>query len=87
MICDSKQLKKLAAVSSSLKTIRNIVYFEDGEASSDSNTSENISNWTVFSFSEIEKLGKSNPVLPTLPSKKDIAVVMYTSGSTGLPKV
>ncbi|XP_027127318.1 long chain acyl-CoA synthetase 8-like [Coffea arabica] len=86
LICDSKQLKKLAAVSSSLKTIRNIVYFEDGEASSDSNTSENISNWTVFSFSEIEKLGKSNPVLPTLPSKKDIAVVMYTSGSTGLPK-
>ncbi|XP_027171086.1 long chain acyl-CoA synthetase 8 [Coffea eugenioides] len=86
LICDSKQLKKLAAVSSSLKTIRNIVYFEDGEASSDSNTSENISNWTVFSFSEIEKLGKSNPVLPTLPIKKDIAVVMYTSGSTGLPK-
>ncbi|XP_027062596.1 long chain acyl-CoA synthetase 8 isoform X1 [Coffea arabica] len=86
LICDSKQLKKLAAVSSSLKTIRNIVYFEDGEASSDSNTSGNISNWTVFSFSEVEKLGKSNPVQPTLPIKKDIAVVMYTSGSTGLPK-
>lgn len=86
LICDSKQLKKLAAVSSSLKTIRNIVYIEDGEASSDSNTCGNISNWTVFSFSEVEKLGKSNPVQPTLPIKKDIAVVMYTSGSTGLPK-
>ncbi|KAL3502580.1 hypothetical protein ACH5RR_037029 [Cinchona calisaya] len=86
LICDSKQLKKLVAVSSSLKTIRNIVYFEEEEASSDLNTSRNIGNWAVSSFSEVEKLGKSNPVHPTLPIKKDIAVVMYTSGSTGLPK-
>lgn len=87
MICDSKQLKKLAAVSLSLKTIRNVVYFEDEEASGDSNTSRNIGNWTVSSFSEVEKLGKSNPIPPTLPIKTDVAVVMYTSGSTGLPKV
>ncbi|CAK7346154.1 unnamed protein product [Dovyalis caffra] len=34
-------------------------------------------------FSEVEKLGKNNPVPPSLPSENGIAVVMYTSGSTG----
>ncbi|KAK4386314.1 Long chain acyl-CoA synthetase 8 [Sesamum angolense] len=29
LICDSKQLKKLAALSSSLTTLRNIIYFDD----------------------------------------------------------
>ncbi|CAN4094513.1 unnamed protein product [Withania somnifera] len=64
LICDAKQLKKLAAIGSNLRTIMN----------------------KVTSFSEVEKLGKSNPVQPILPIKKDIAVIMYTSGSTGMPK-
>ncbi|KAJ4730250.1 Long chain acyl-CoA synthetase [Melia azedarach] len=84
LICDSKQLKKLSAVSSSLKTIKNVIYFEDYE--NDSGFSGSLSNWTVSSFSEVEKLGKSSPALPSLPSKNSIAVIMYTSGSTGLPK-
>jgi len=86
VICDSKQLKKLAAISSSLETLKNIIYFEDDESGSDSNSSGNLSAWTVTPFSEVEKLGKTSPVLPNLPIKKDIAVIMYTSGSTGLPK-
>ncbi|CAN1127974.1 Long chain acyl-CoA synthetase 8 [Linum perenne] len=84
VICDPKQLKKLAAVSSKLNTIRNVIFFEDdGDAS---NSSIDVENWKVSSFSEVEKLGENNPVSPTLPSKDTTAVVMYTSGSTGLPK-
>lgn len=86
MICDAKQLKKLAAISSSLNTIQNVIYFED-EGSSDTSISGSMSNWKVASFSEVEKLGQKGTVHPRLPSKNDIAVVMYTSGSTGLPKV
>lgn len=86
VICDSKQLKKLAAVCSSLQTIKHVIYFEDDGGTSESDFSENLSNWTVSSFSNVEKLGKENPVHPRLPSKTDIAVIMYTSGSTGLPK-
>lgn len=82
LICDSKQLKKVAAVSSSLKTIKNVIYFEDY----DGTASNNIGDWIVSSFSEVEKTGKKSPVQPRLPIKKDIAVIMYTSGSTGLPK-
>lgn len=87
MICDSKQLKKLAAISSSLETLKNIIYFEDDDTGMDLNSSGNLSTWKVTPFSEVEKLGKRSPVLPRLPIKKDIAVIMYTSGSTGLPKV
>ncbi|KAH9745392.1 Long chain acyl-CoA synthetase 8 [Citrus sinensis] len=83
LICDSKQLKKLSAVSSSLKTIKNVIYFENDGSEKDSG---GISNWTVSSFSEVEKLGKRSPVDPSLPSQNGVAVIMYTSGSTGLPK-
>ncbi|KAK6141274.1 hypothetical protein DH2020_024990 [Rehmannia glutinosa] len=82
LICDSKQLKKLAAISSSLPTIKHIIYFDDDGAS----VTQEIDNWKVSSFTEVEKLGKNNPAHPNLPIKKDIAVIMYTSGSTGLPK-
>ncbi|KAJ4827255.1 Long chain acyl-CoA synthetase 8 [Turnera subulata] len=85
LICDSKQLKKLASITSKLSTVRNVIYFEDDESGtmSDSGIS---SNWKVSSFSEVEKLGKSSPVLPNFPSKNGIAVIMYTSGSVGQPK-
>ncbi|KAK6774496.1 hypothetical protein RDI58_029735 [Solanum bulbocastanum] len=86
LICDAKQLKKLAAIGSNLKTISNVIYFEDDETAIDSSTCTNIDSWRVTSFSEVENLGKSNPIQPILPIKKDIAVIMYTSGSTGMPK-
>ncbi|KAL3624630.1 Long chain acyl-CoA synthetase 8 [Castilleja foliolosa] len=86
LICDSKQLKKLAAISSKLPTIRNVIYFDDENSTDGSSVSQEISNWKVSSFTEVEKLGKVNPAPPNLPIKEDIAVIMYTSGSTGLPK-
>lgn len=86
LICETKQLKKLAAISSSLTSIKNVVYFDD-EGSSDAKECESTSNWTVKSISEVEKLGQETPVHPRLPSKNNVAVIMYTSGSTGLPKV
>ncbi|KAM1059605.1 hypothetical protein TB1_023653 [Malus domestica] len=85
LICDSKQLKKLAAITSSLNTIQNVIYFED-EGSSDASVSGSMGDLKVASFSEVEKLGQESHVPPSLPSKNDIAVIMYTSGSTGLPK-
>ncbi|XVE72579.1 hypothetical protein DITRI_Ditri11bG0049600 [Diplodiscus trichospermus] len=86
LICDSKQLKKLAAISSSLKTITNIIYFEDDGTANISSVTGSMSDWKVSSFHEVEKLGERAPVPPTLPSKDGVAVIMYTSGSTGLPK-
>jgi long-chain acyl-CoA synthetase len=40
-----------------------------------------------FSFEEIEEIGKQNPVPPTPPKPTDVMMHMYTSGTTGAPKV
>lgn len=86
LICDSKLLKKLDSIRSKLTSIEYIIYFED-ESKEEDALSGSLSNWTVASYSEVEKLGKESPVEPSLPSKNAVAVIMYTSGSTGLPKV
>lgn len=79
-------MKTLAEISSKITTIKNVIYFEDGETTNDLGIS-GTSNWKVSSFSEVEKLGKNSPLPPSLPTKNGIAFVMYTSGSTDQPKV
>ncbi|KAL6561233.1 Long chain acyl-CoA synthetase 8 [Orobanche minor] len=86
LICDSKQLKKLPAITSKLPSIRHVIYFEDEDSPNGSSFIREASNWKVSSFTEVEKLGTDSPAPPNQPTKKDIAVIMYTSGSTGLPK-
>lgn len=83
MICDSKLLKKVAAVSSRLETVENVIYFE----SDNTEALNEIGEWKISSFSEVESMGQKSSVSATMPIKKDVAVIMYTSGSTGLPKV
>ena len=41
----------------------------------------------VHSFDEFLALGKANPAPPVPPSPEDYCTIMYTSGTTGDPKV
>ncbi|KAK3132467.1 hypothetical protein QOZ80_6AG0522210 [Eleusine coracana subsp. coracana] len=84
LICDSKQLKKLPAISSLLQSVKHIIYIEDEPVEAE--TLKQINHWTTLSFSEVEELGKASHIDARLPSSSDTAVIMYTSGSTGLPK-
>ena len=87
VICDQKQMKKLVDLGEKLESVKRIVYMEElGETEKQSVTGAP-GSWTIASFQEVEDLGKKTSLEPELPSANDVAVIMYTSGSTGMPKV
>jgi len=43
-------------------------------------------NVEVLSFEELEELGKKHRKEPALGESEDLVTIMYTSGTTGLPK-
>ncbi|KAH7352445.1 hypothetical protein KP509_19G045500 [Ceratopteris richardii] len=85
VICDPKQFKKLIAVSMHIKTVRRIVLMSDLEGGSQPQFPDSLT-WKVTSFDEVKNVGGQKPLPANLPAPTDIAVIMYTSGSTGMPK-
>ncbi|WCJ44641.1 long chain acyl-CoA synthetase 9 [Euphorbia peplus] len=85
VICGNKELKKLVDINGQLDTVKRVICMDD-EIPSIASSVQQSGRWNVISFSSVEKLGQENPSTADLPLKKDVAVIMYTSGSTGLPK-
>ncbi|OMO67191.1 hypothetical protein CCACVL1_20719 [Corchorus capsularis] len=91
LVCDSKQLNKLTAISSSLRTMRKVIYFEnDFGYRATTNmcvSSESKKDWKLISLHEVERLGREVHVSPRMPYSEDVAVIMYTSScSADFPK-
>lgn len=78
-------LMKLKNVISKTPSVSNIVYMENLRPVDTSGFPEKIS---VIPFSRLEKMGATcDPISkPDPPAPGDLAVIMYTSGSTGIPK-
>lgn len=86
MICGSKELKKLVDLSGQLDTVKHVICM-DADIPSTASSVEQSGRWKITSFADVQSLGRENPVDADYPVSADVAVIMYTSGSTGLPKV
>lgn len=85
VICGHKELKKIIEISGQLDTVKRVICMDD-EIPSNASYVEQSKSWKITSFADVEILGRQNPLDADLPLSADIAVIMYTSGSTGLPK-
>jgi len=74
--------KALPEVSSLVKTV---VYW--GGENVAAVTATKALGISVYSFDDFLALGRANPAEPVPPKPDDLCTIMYTSGTTGDPKV
>ena len=86
VVVDSKQLDKIMSVAAKLESVERVIFMGEQKEEVQKPT-DAPSNWTLESFEEVEVHGSKSDAKENLPTPKDVAVIMYTSGSTGLPKV
>ena len=83
IIVSQELLPKLEAALPSLPNVKTIVVMEEPW---NGPLDWSYGNINVYSFKSIIQKGSKSDVEPTPPSQNDAAIIMYTSGSTGVPK-
>lgn len=82
VVTDAKLLKVLVKILPKCKSVKNIVTMQPCDAE----LKTKVNDIGVHSIDEVVDLGKTASFSPQLPEPEDVAVVMYTSGTTGPPK-
>ncbi|KAJ3093926.1 long-chain fatty acid-CoA ligase [Physocladia obscura] len=79
-------LPLILKVAGTVPTLKNIIYNGTPDSKILKNLKETHKHLTILSLAELHELGSKNPCEIVAPTKDDLALVMYTSGSTGPPK-
>ena len=84
-VADESKIEKLLQAKDNLKTVRTIICFEE-EVSDATCGAIQAAGWKFLTFKQLKGFGAEvlKPVSPSRP--EDTFVIMYTSGTTGIPK-
>lgn len=78
------QLKTVAKAQQSAPGLKIVIYY--GDLPEGETKRELESSVRLVPYHELVSLGEKGPLDHVPPSRKDVACIMYTSGSTGMPK-
>ena len=88
LIISQEQIIKLNAIIDKINTVSQIIVITDKHPNSNINEFKILAsrhNISVFSFEEVTNKNEPNENYES-PKADDLAIIMYTSGSTGNPK-
>ncbi|XP_015174146.1 PREDICTED: long-chain-fatty-acid--CoA ligase 4 isoform X1 [Polistes dominula] len=84
VITSHELLPKFKRLLQMVPEVKNIIYMEDQLKPTD--TKGYKEGVRLIPFSDIIKVGNTSKVVSVSPKAEDTAIIMYTSGSTGVPK-
>ncbi|CAI5511892.1 unnamed protein product, partial [Closterium sp. Naga37s-1] len=88
VVCSVETLSSLYKALPSAPAVKTVIYMQGGgQAPSDADRqAAEDAGVKLIPFSQVEEWGAQNPQEHTPPKPEDLAVLMYTSGTTGDPK-
>ncbi|KAJ3070183.1 long-chain fatty acid-CoA ligase [Podochytrium sp. JEL0797] len=86
LFTNAELLPMILKVANKVATLKNVMYNGTADAAVLEKIAKDLKAVRVISLVELEKIGNQRIYAPVPPKKEDLALIMYTSGSTGPPK-